>query len=218
MAETITSLIDALAEKMKTVSEQGAALVEVFKEQAAALDGMKASAEKAAEELKNLGAAGPVYNNTDNVAPWDINTKVDNETVNQQNTTANYAQAAIDSGSATNMQNAIDSLNKRIEGYQKNIIDPAKTQLIAAQQSGNTAKALEITKNITGATAMVENIKMQIGRIESAKNALPSTGGATTKTYRLEVTSASGQKSYIETTEENLAALLQALGKSARLV
>ena len=65
---------------------------------------------------------------------------------------------------------------------------------------------------------MVENIKMQISRIESAKNALPSTGGATTKTYRLEVTSASGQKSYIETTEENLAALLQALGKSARLV
>ncbi len=218
MAETIASLIDALAEKMKTVSEQGAALVEVFKEQAAALDGMKASAEKAAEELKNLGAAGQVYNNTDNVAPWDINTKVDNATVNQQNATANYAQATINSGSATNIQNAIDSLNKRIEGYQKNIIDPAKTQLIAAQQSGNTAKALEITKNITGATAMVENIKMQIGRIESAKNALPSTGGATTKTYRLEVTSASGQKSYIETTEENLAALLQALGKSARLV
>lgn len=218
MAETITSLIDALAEKMKTVSEQGAALVEVFKEQAAALDDMRASAEKTGEALKAVsGAAGPVYNNTDNVAPWDINTKVDNATVNQQNTAANYAQAAINSGSATNMQNAIDSLNRQIDGLYKNIIAPATIQLSAAKNDGNTAKAIEITKNITGANNTIENLKMQIGRLEQAKtNAAPS--NTATKTYRLEIKSATGTSSITVDSEAQAQALLAALGAAARLV
>ena len=217
--KTITDLIADLLVKMSEVSEQGADLVRSFKAQAEAIDEMKRSADNLGETLKNLGAiktsgAGPVYNNTDNVAPWDINTKVANATVNQQNTTANYAQAAINSGSATNMQNAIDSLTLQIENTRKYIIDPARAQLQAAQAAGNTAKTIEISKNLNDAVNTIDNLQMQIARI---KQQMTNTSSAT-KTYRLEIKSATGTSSITVDSEAQAQALLASLGAAARLV
>jgi hypothetical protein len=206
---TVSQLLEALAQKIHELEQASGALTDTIREQVSAVEDLAAAADAAAAAIKSGGFGDPNNN------PWDLPTKIAGSTVRQQDTTARYAQAAIDSGSTSNMQNAMDSLMDRMESLTKNIILPAEEQYALAQQQGNTAKAQSIRYNINDSQQELENIQMQIDRIKSA---ISGKGGTVEKTYRLEIQSATGKKSYIETGDDSLQALLTALGNYARLV
>jgi len=218
MAETITSLIDALAEKMKTVSEQGAALVEVFKEQAAALDEMKSAAESASTAIGGLGgiASQDTWTGTggwDGISKWDMPSMVGSSLARSSNALIVQAQSAISSGQEINMQNAINSMLTQIEGAQK-LIDSAKIQYDAAMAAGNTQKALNIKQtSIDVNKKFIENAKAQIDRIGAEM-----TKAQPQKTYRLEIKYNTGTQ-YIDVVGYDQAmSMIGALGNAARLV
>ena len=199
--ESMDSVINSLREievatLVKKFREQATALKEIKasagRKQATALKGIKASSgidfaaeleeikalgEKAAAELKNPSATGVNQRNMMMVvnvqAPRVANAAINSSNVtDMQNMATMIAQAAIDSGSVTDMQGAIEDLRNRIADYQKNIITPGRIQLTLAHQSGDLKKVLELTNNISGATAIVETMRMQIARIEYEKKAL----------------------------------------------
>ena len=218
MAETITSLIDALAEKMKTVSEQGAALVEVFREQAAALNEMKSAAESASTAISGLGgiASQDTWTGTggwDGISKWDMPSMVGASLARSSNALIVQAQSAISSGQEINMQNAINSMLTQIEGAQK-LIDSAKIQYDAAMAAGNTQKALNIKQtSIDVNKKFIENAKAQIDRIGAEM-----TKAQPQKTYRLEIKYNTGTQ-YIDVVGYDQAmAMIGALGNAARLV
>lgn len=218
MAETITSLIDALAEKMKTVSEQGAALVEAFKEQAAALNEMKSAAESASTAISGLGgiASQDTWTGTggwDGISKWDMPSMVGASLARSSNALIVQAQSAISSGQEINMQNAINSMLTQIEGAQK-LIDSAKIQYDAAMAAGNTQKALNIKQtSIDVNKKFIENAKAQIDRIGAEM-----TKAQPQKTYRLEIKYNTGTQ-YIDVVGYDQAmAMIGALGNAARLV
>ena len=223
MAETIASLIDALAEKMKTVSEQGAALVEVFKEQAAALNEMKSAAESASTAISGLGgiASQDTWTGTggwDGISKWDMPSMVGASLANSSNALIVQAQSAISSGQEINMQNAINSMLTQIEGAQK-LIDSAKIQYDAAMAAGNTQKALNIKQtSIDVNEKYIANANAQIGRIGAEM-----TKAQPQKTYRLEMKynagSATQSTQYIDVVGYDQAmAMIKSLGNAARLV
>lgn len=225
MAETktITSLIDALAEKMKTVSEQGAALVDVFRKQAAALGEMKSAAESVSTAIGGLGgiASQDTWTGTggwDGISKWDMPGMVGASLARSSNALIVQAQAAISSGQEINMQNAINSMLTTIEGTQK-LIDSAKIQYDAAMAANNTQKALNIKQtSIDINKKYIENAKTQIDRIGAAMTKiLPQ------KTYRLEMKynagAATPSTQYIDVVGyEQAMAMIGALGNAARLV
>lgn len=229
MAEkTISDLIADLLANMSSVSEKGTALVRTFQEQAAALSEMKAAAESASESLKGLGgiASANEWTGTgawDGLSKWDMPSMVGASLGNSSNAVTTQAQAAIDSGSATTMQNAINSMLNQVQGTQK-LIDSAKIQYDAAMAAGNTQKANNIKQtSIDVNEKYIAAIAAQMSRVGTAMDALPSASGSTAKTYRLELkynngTQAGGTQYIDVSSYEQAQALIKSLGNAARLV
>lgn len=230
MAEkTISDLIADLLANMSSVSEKGTALVRTFQEQAAALSEMKAAAESASESLKGLGGIASA-NEWTGTGAWDGISKLDMSSMvgaslgNSSNAVTTQAQAAIDSGSATTMQNAINSMLNQVQGTQK-LIDSAKIQYDAAMAAGNTQKANNIKQtSIDVNEKYIAAIEAQMSRIGTAMDAPPTNAsGGTAKTYRLELkynngTQAGGTQYIDVSSYEQAQALIKSLGNAARLV